>query len=481
MSTSHTRASSPESETAQGRGPETDTATHQPAAMLIGGPTTQPAPIPLVHGPGGATRRAAGALVATIGVVAAIDAFFALTGRVAAEGVRPLILSGVAFVVIALWTGVTRSDHGPLHAMRAPLLAGVIMVAVLALVWAMGLRVPALRGLVEAIFLTSLALAAVRAALATLYRPRTVVISSTDGLLSPASKGAEAVVGVVDADAASPQELVTAAIEAVDQVHADVVRVDTDMSDEMLAHLSWGLRSRSIPLQMDLLQGAVSSSRVRPASTDGASVLVAPPTPPLGQRIAKRSMDILGSLLLIVLLSPLLIGTALAIKLNDRGPIIFRQIRVGKDGESFGIYKFRTMAVDADARLQELLRQQNTEGKPLFKVQNDPRLTRIGGFLRRYSIDELPQLFNVLFGTMSLVGPRPQRDAEVALYTGTASHRLGVSPGMTGLWQVSGRSNLSWEEARRLDVHYAHNWSVGLDISILLRTVKAVVGKDGAY
>ena len=144
------------------------------------------------------------------------------------------------------------------------------------------------------------------------------------------------------------------------------------------------------------------------------------------------------------------------------------------DGKPFRIVKFRTMEIDADAKLFALLREQEADGTPLFKVQDDPRITRLGGFLRKYSIDELPQLFNVLAGTMSLVGPRPQRQEEVDLYTGNADHRLGVRPGMTGLWQVSGRSNLGWEQGQALDIAYAYNASLLLDARILIRTVSVV-------
>ena len=138
------------------------------------------------------------------------------------------------------------------------------------------------------------------------------------------------------------------------------------------------------------------------------------------------------------------------------------------------------MAAGSDAQLQSLLEEQHKGGTPLFKVDNDPRITRVGAVLRCYSLDELPQLFNVLSGSMSLVGPRPQRPAEVALYSGYAAHRLGVPPGMTGLWQVSGRSRLTWEEAQQLDVDYAHNWSLWEDLHILARTARAVFEADGA-
>ena len=170
----------------------------------------------------------------------------------------------------------------------------------------------------------------------------------------------------------------------------------------------------------------------------------------------------------------------LGIKLTSRGPVFYRQERIGIDGRPFKILKFRSMVPDADAQLQSLLRQQGRSGEPLFKVDDDPRVTRIGILMRRYSLDELPQLFNVFGGSMSLVGPRPQRPAEVALYDQTAKRRLGVLPGMTGMWQVNGRSRLGWDESIALDLSYTHNWSLTQDLSILAKTASAVVRGDGA-
>jgi lipopolysaccharide/colanic/teichoic acid biosynthesis glycosyltransferase len=144
------------------------------------------------------------------------------------------------------------------------------------------------------------------------------------------------------------------------------------------------------------------------------------------------------------------------------------------------VLKFRSMVVGADHQLQSLLKEQGTSGTPLFKVQDDPRITKVGKIIRRYSLDELPQLLNVLSGSMSMVGPRPQREGEVALYDAAARRRLYVSPGMSGLWQVSGRSNLSWEESIELDLYYVENWSLMQDLVILFKTFKAVVASEGA-
>ncbi|MGC3953799.1 MAG: sugar transferase [Propionicimonas sp.] len=197
-------------------------------------------------------------------------------------------------------------------------------------------------------------------------------------------------------------------------------------------------------------------------------------------RWIKRAFDLAGSAALLVMASPLLALTALAIKLEDGGPVIFRQPRVGLKGEEFYCLKFRSMCVDAEARLAEL--QAKNEGAGLlFKMADDPRITKVGKFIRRFSIDELPQLWNAFRGDMSLVGPRPALPREVAQYDSDTMRRLDVRPGLTGLWQVSGRSNLSWEDTVRLDLYYVDNWSMTQDLMILAKTAKAVVGSDGAY
>ena len=198
------------------------------------------------------------------------------------------------------------------------------------------------------------------------------------------------------------------------------------------------------------------------------------------RRFIKRATDIILGGLGVVIISPVLAAIALAIKLGDGGPVIFRQTRVGLDGSTFTMYKFRSMHRDAEAKLAEL-RARNPNVGILFKLERDPRITRVGKFLRRYSLDELPQLFNVLSGHMSLVGPRPPLQSEVAVYEDHARRRLLVTPGLTGLWQVSGRSLLSWEETVRLDLRYVENWTLTLDLLIIWKTFFAVVAKRGAF
>ncbi len=197
---------------------------------------------------------------------------------------------------------------------------------------------------------------------------------------------------------------------------------------------------------------------------------------------AKRAFDIVASTLILVLASPLFLAIAITIRLSTPGPVLFRQERVGINGRPFQMLKFRTMVTDAEARLLELEKQSRDAGNSvLFKMKDDPRVTPIGRFLRRYSLDELMQLVNVLNGSMSLVGPRPPLAREVEAYETKVHRRFLVKPGITGLWQVSGRSNLSWEDSVRLDLYYVENWSIVGDLVILWKTAKAVLAREGAY
>ena len=196
--------------------------------------------------------------------------------------------------------------------------------------------------------------------------------------------------------------------------------------------------------------------------------------------LSKRLFDVVLAGLALVLLSPVLLVVAALVKLHDGGPVLFRQPRIGREGETFQMLKFRSMVVDAEARLAAL-RDQNEFDSVLFKMKEDPRITPLGRVLRRYSIDELPQLVNVLRGEMSLVGPRPPLSSEVDRYADDVHRRLLVRPGLTGLWQVSGRSGLSWDESVRLDLYYVDNWSMTSDLVIIAKTVRAVVGSSGAY
>jgi len=207
---------------------------------------------------------------------------------------------------------------------------------------------------------------------------------------------------------------------------------------------------------------------------------VAPQQISLTARVAKRGLDLAVASTLLVLCAPVLSAIALSIRLTSPGPALFRQERSGRNGKPFQIYKFRTMVVDADDRKAELASLNEADG-PIFKIRQDPRVTRLGAFLRRTSIDEMPQLINVIRGEMSLVGPRPFPPSEAARIGGWASTRFSVPPGITGLWQVSGRSDLSNEDLLHLDSVYVSSWSLGWDIRILLRTPRTVLRRVGAY
>jgi exopolysaccharide biosynthesis polyprenyl glycosylphosphotransferase len=207
---------------------------------------------------------------------------------------------------------------------------------------------------------------------------------------------------------------------------------------------------------------------------------VAEPTLTGPQRAAKELFDRVGAALALLVLAPVFVVIAAAVRLDDPGPVFFRQTRVGRDGRRFSMVKFRTMVVDADRLLADLEDRNEADGL-LFKMRVDPRVTRTGRVLRRYSLDELPQIINVVRGEMSMVGPRPPLPAEVERYEHHVTRRLLVKPGITGLWQVSGRSDLPWDEAVRLDLYYVHHWSPTMDLTIMAKTFSAVLRAAGAY
>jgi exopolysaccharide biosynthesis polyprenyl glycosylphosphotransferase len=271
--------------------------------------------------------------------------------------------------------------------------------------------------------------------------------------------------------------------ETVRATHTRAVIVAGDLpgGNEAVQDLGWRLENSMTELILTSRLTDVAGPRIHMRPVDGLPMLHVdlPQYAGLNHTI-KRGIDLALAGLAVVLLFPVLVAVALAVHLEDRGPVLFRQQRIGVAGERFTMFKFRSMVVDAEARLTRLA-QQNQGAGLLFKMKDDPRITRVGAFVRRYSLDELPQLFNVLNGTMSLIGPRPPLPREVAAYEGRVNRRLLIKPGITGLWQVSGRSNLSWEESVKLDLYYVENWSVTTDFMILLKTVKAVVAKDGAY
>ena len=200
-----------------------------------------------------------------------------------------------------------------------------------------------------------------------------------------------------------------------------------------------------------------------------------------GTHLMKRTLDIVGSGCALVMLSPVLGFVALLIKLEDRGPVLFRQVRVGRHGREFKMLKFRSMRVDAEARLKELLAKNQHTGGITFKIKDDPRVTRIGKWIRKYSVDEFPQFWNVFRGDMSLVGPRPPVPREVAQYTLADRRRLAVKPGLTCIWQISGRAEIDFPGQVQLDVRYIESLSLWEDIKILFKTIPAVLTGSGAY
>ncbi|MCW2822635.1 MAG: sugar transferase [Marmoricola sp.] len=248
-----------------------------------------------------------------------------------------------------------------------------------------------------------------------------------------------------------------------------------------MRRLAWDLEHEDIAVVIAPSVTDVASERISVRPVGGLPLIhLEKPRSQDAVRRAKRTFDIVGTVILLLLFSPVFALSAFRIWSFDRGPVLFRQTRVGRDGASFHCWKFRTMVTNAEELLADLHAQQGYSGG-LFKMENDPRITGPGKWLRRFSIDELPQLWNVLKGDMSLVGPRPPLGHEVAQYDSDMTRRLRVRPGMTGLWQVSGRSDLSWSEAIRLDLYYVDNWSMVQDLTILARTAGAVVGSRGAY
>jgi exopolysaccharide biosynthesis polyprenyl glycosylphosphotransferase len=270
---------------------------------------------------------------------------------------------------------------------------------------------------------------------------------------------------------------------AVEQFGADTVAVLAcpEMNGVRLRELAWELEETGTDLCVApaLMDVAGPRTTIRPVA--GLPLLhVDHPELAGGKQVIKALFDRMAAGVALILLAPLFAAIAVMIRLDDRGPVFFRQTRVGLDGQPFKLYKFRTMVVDAEQRKAELEALNEGSGV-LFKMRRDPRVTKAGFWLRRWSLDELPQLLNVLLGDMSLVGPRPALPKEVARYGDHMRRRLVVRPGITGLWQVSGRSGLAWEEAFRLDLRYVDNWSLALDLQILWKTWSAVFSGSGAY
>ena len=274
-----------------------------------------------------------------------------------------------------------------------------------------------------------------------------------------------------------------AAVARTCRADAVAVTANASFGPNAVRQLSWELEQTETQLILAPALTNIAGPRVHTQPVAGLPLIhVDRPAYRGANRILKKSFDLGGSILLLILLSPIFAIVAVAIKLTSTGPVFFRQERAGINEGSFRMIKFRSMVVDAEARLADLQAADRDAGNPvMFKMKGDPRVTGIGRIIRRLSIDELPQLFNVVKGDMSLVGPRPPLFTEVETYGNDARRRMLVKPGMTGLWQVSGRADLNWDETVRLDVYYVENWSITSDLVILWKTAKAVVSSAGAY
>jgi exopolysaccharide biosynthesis polyprenyl glycosylphosphotransferase len=265
--------------------------------------------------------------------------------------------------------------------------------------------------------------------------------------------------------------------------HADTIAVTSasETAAQYLRQLSWQLEGTGIELLVapGLIEVAGPRLHIRPF--EGLPLLsVEQPSFEGWRRVVKGGVDRAIAGFALLLLAPVMAIIAIAVRCTSPGPVLYRQERIGVNGRSFTMLKFRSMVADADRQLEQL-EQDNISDGLLFKIRSDPRITPVGRWLRRLSLDELPQLFNILGGSMSLVGPRPPLPREVANYDSQVSRRLLVKPGLTGLWQISGRSDLPWEESVRLDLRYVENWSLALDLLILWKTGRAVLSRNGAY
>jgi exopolysaccharide biosynthesis polyprenyl glycosylphosphotransferase len=264
--------------------------------------------------------------------------------------------------------------------------------------------------------------------------------------------------------------------------HAVAVAATEQFHGTGLRELSWELENLDVDLLVAPGVVDVAGPRLHMRPVAGLPLIhVEKPQYHGAKRFQKRAFDIVFSGLALLFGLPLLLLIALAVKLTSRGPVFYRQERIGLDGEPFEMIKFRTMVVGADAMLEEVAHLNESDSGVLFKIRKDPRVTWLGRFLRKYSLDELPQFINAFTGQMSVVGPRPPLESEVASYDDQTMRRLLVKPGITGLWQVSGRSDLSWEDSVRLDMFYVENWSIMADIVIALKTARVVFNHSGSY
>ncbi|MBH0022843.1 sugar transferase [Salinibacterium sp. SWN248] len=277
----------------------------------------------------------------------------------------------------------------------------------------------------------------------------------------------------------TPEEVVEAAADL--GADAVIVAGDHGFGNDFIRNLAWRLEGTAAELILASCLANVAGPRIHFRPVEGLPLIhVEIPQFDGGKHVVKRGLDIAVSAIALIVLAPLFLLLALIIRAESPGGAFYSQVRVGRDLETFRMFKFRSMVSDADAKLAELQTENEGSGV-LFKLKNDPRVTRVGRFIRKYSLDELPQIWNVLKGDMSLVGPRPPLPSEVRAYKGKVNRRLYIKPGLTGMWQINGRSDLNWEDSMRLDLYYVENWSVVGDLVIMWRTFKVLVKPVGAY
>ena len=456
-------------------------------------------------------RRAILGDLVVAAVTGATTAVFAMPG--AAITMRLLVI----VTVPALWLGVLSLSHGYERRFagsgpeeyRAVMRSAVYLVGTAALLsYSVRVDVPRLTSLVAVTMLFVLGLYSRHVVRRDLYRRRsvgietqaTVIIGNAKSVLpmireikrapEQGLRVVAACVSGLDLSGDLPSEVEGVpvfgypeeAMSAVDLFDADVVAVssDPDLHGPELRRLAWSLEEREVELVVSPGLLGVAGPRLSIRPTAGMPLLhVERPVMSGARRVVKSAVDTSLTVLLMLVAFPVMVAIAVVIRIDSPGPVLFRQKRVGARGEEFSMLKFRTMCVDAEAKLADL--QRDAGNDVLFKMRDDPRVTRVGRLLRRFSLDELPQLVNVLRGEMSLVGPRPPLMREVEGYEPDAVRRLRVKPGLTGLWQVSGRSDLTWDESLRLDLWYVDNWCLVLDLQILFRTARAVFRGAGAY
>lgn len=415
--------------------------------------------------------------VGAVGYVAATALAGGYDPRRAASGLREyrgILRGGTALIVLAM----ALAFAGVVHLPALPVLLAVSTTALTS-----ALMRTAQRKL----------LSAVRASGA--LRSRAVLVAAPDRAASIARSllgvhpGLQ-LVGACVADAEIGSEIAAgvnvlgAAEDATviaEKADVDVVLVSPGaMGNDEFRKFRWALESSGKELMIVPDVNEVLSGRLDVQVVGATPLLNVRLRQSRAQRLTKAAMDrVLGATLL-VMAAPIILAGMIAVRLDSPGAAIFRQVRIGQEGRPFTMFKLRTMTNDAERRRSALI-DSNEGAGPLFKMTADPRVTAVGRILRRFSLDELPQLWNVVRGDMSLVGPRPPLASEVATYDSMAVHRLHVKPGLTGLWQVSGRSDLTWEQSVRLDLRYVDNWSIGFDLMILWRTAAAVLGARGAY